>query len=100
MTKNGQSAEHYSGNSNWWTASFLRQCEPKLRLPSEINLAKQFPHSQADYRYDLEFYSGWNEARAFSFYNSFQELYTYIIPESDYVQVFDGPTTHQPTRRY
>jgi len=89
-TRNGHRSQHYSGNSNWWTASFLRRCEPKLKLPTEVNLTNQFPYRDFGYRHDLEFYSGWNDARAFSFYNSNQDLYRYTIPESDYINVFNN----------
>ena len=92
-TRNNKAGFHYSGNSYWVTASFLRTCQPVLKLPSEANYQCQFPHPNdtivGGYRYGVEFFVGWNGDKGHSFMNSNRHHYVQDFPEENYINYFN-----------
>jgi hypothetical protein len=90
--KKGKLREHFSGNSNWYTASFLRSCIPALKLPREVNYQSQLdPNFNHNYKDDLEFYAGWNGDRGFGFFQSMVNHYKYQFPGNLYAHFFNEP---------
>lgn len=80
---------HYSGNSNWYTADFLRRCTPALTLPREVNYQAQVCDGGVHYAMDIEFYSGWHNATGYSFFDTNMDHYREDCPESLYINFFD-----------
>lgn len=89
IDKNGNERFVYAGNSNWYTASFLRRCLPELKMPREVNYQKQITNG-LDYQYDTEYFAGWNGDRGYSFHHANRHHYLQDCPESLYVNFFNN----------
>ena len=70
--------QHFSGNFHWTSSAFIRKCN-NLALPSSTGYQAQIPHG-GTYRYDPEFWLGWNGANMCSLYNNFVNHYEDEFP--------------------
>jgi hypothetical protein len=89
FSKTGILGYHYSGNSNWYTADFLRRCTPALKLPSEVGYQAQICNNTIFYTMDLEFYAGWHNAIGYNFFNTNRDHYRQDCPEHLYINFFN-----------
>lgn len=92
-TITGETGQHYSGTCYWVTSKFLKTCKPVLKLPSEVGYQCQYPHPTDNvpggHRYDVEFYTGWNNDNGYSFMHSNRHHYLENFPEEHYINFFN-----------
>lgn len=77
---------HFAGSICWVRSDFVKKCQPQLILPSEFGHTSQL-NGAWSYRHDVEFYWGFNQARAWSAFNSNRDLYLQPILREEYEHV-------------
>lgn len=89
LDKNGNMRNCYAGNSNWYTASFLRSCQPAMKMPADVNYQSQIPNGNHNFKDDVEMFAGWHADRGYSFFHADRNHYIQDCPESLYINFFN-----------